>query len=266
LNYEARLHILHVIPPVSSFLRFAQNTAQLVKSEHDEAEIRLARMAKKVRTSGVTASVEVRFGEVDREILNAIDESESGLLVASTHGRRAFQRWLIGSVCERLLRKVPVPMLTIGQAKRLVTVSAIKRILIAVDFSAGSAEAVSFGFSIAQECQAGVTLLHVTDPIIAGASRDERHALLESVRSEMETMIPAEASNWCEIKTRVASGIPYRLILSLAERGKADMIVLGTHGKSVLDRTLLGSNAERVVRGASCPVLAVPPKRHKVRK
>jgi nucleotide-binding universal stress UspA family protein len=117
-EYDARLHILHVIPPVSSILDFTQDTGKLVKAAHNESQLRLAKMAKTVKGSGVNASVEIRFGEIDREILNAIDEYKANLIVAGTHGRRGFQHWLIGSVCERLLRKVPIPILTIGHTKR----------------------------------------------------------------------------------------------------------------------------------------------------
>jgi nucleotide-binding universal stress UspA family protein len=265
-DYEARLHIVHVVPPVRSFLRFAQNTGQIVKFQHDEAQLQLARMAKRVRTLGISTSVEVRFGEIDREILGAIDESKAGLLVARTHGRRGFQRWLLGSVCELLLRRVAVPFLTIGRVKRLTGVPDIKRILITTDFSEGSAEVVRFGFSIAQECQADVTLLHVTNLTESNVSPRDIRASSPRLLHKMNALIPAEAPKWCDIKTRVEPGIPYRVILRVAERGRMDMIVVGTHGKSLLDRTLLGSNAERVIRGAACPVLAVPPKRKKTRK
>jgi nucleotide-binding universal stress UspA family protein len=56
---------------------------------HEQAEQRLGELAKKVKASGVSASVEVRFGEVDREIIKAIQESKANLVVAGTHGRRA---------------------------------------------------------------------------------------------------------------------------------------------------------------------------------
>lgn len=258
-NYEARIHILHVIPPASSFLSFAQDTGKLVKSAHDESRLRLTRIAKTVKASGVHPSVEVRFGEIDREIVNTIGEYKANLVVAGTHGRRGFQHWLIGSVCERLLRTAPIPILTIGHVRTFAGLPNIKRVLIGIDFSAGSTEAAAWGFSIAQKYQADVTLIHVADFVMGDIPDRYRNSLLEGIRLEMEKLIPAEASTRCAITTRVEFGIPFQLILKLAERGKDNLIVLGTHGKSMLDRTLLGSSTERVIRGASCPVLAVPP-------
>jgi nucleotide-binding universal stress UspA family protein len=131
--------------------------------------------------------------------------------------------------------------------------------LIGIDFSAGSQEVASYGFSIAQECQANVTLIHVADLAIGDVSDRYKQSLLDGIRLQMQTLIPTEAPNWCDITTHVEFGLPYRSILKLANREKPDVIVLGTHGKNLLDRTLLGSNAERIIRGASCPVLAVPP-------
>jgi nucleotide-binding universal stress UspA family protein len=259
-NYEASLHIVHVVPPVTSLLPLPKNRANLVKAEHDEAELRLARMAKAARTAKVPVTTEVRLGEVDHEILSAIGETGAALVVAGTHGRRGFQHWLIGSVCERLLRKVPVPIMTIGGARKAAAVPDIKRVLIAVDLSEGSADAVSFGFSIAQECQSAVTLLHVADFVMGDISDQYKQSLLEGVRLELQKLIPPEAPNWCDIKTLVEFGVPYNVILNMAEKEKADIIVLGTHGHTMLDRTILGSNAERVIRGASAPVLAVPAK------
>jgi nucleotide-binding universal stress UspA family protein len=133
--------------------------------------------------------------------------------------------------------------------------------LVAIDFSEESTEAASWGFSIAQQCQADVTLLHVADFIMGDIPNRYKHALLEGIRLELEQLIPAEIPSDCT--TRVESGMPYQVILKFAVRGKADVIVLGTHGKSMLDRTLLGTAAERVIRGASCPVLSVPPKPQK---
>jgi nucleotide-binding universal stress UspA family protein len=258
-NYGAGLHVVHVIPPVSSFMASAAETGELVKSAHHESDVQLAKMANELNASGVNASVEVRFGEIDREILNAIDEYDANLVVAGTHGRRGFQHWLLGSVCEHLLRRVPVPILTVRQGKGVTGFPGLKRILIAIDFSPGSTETASWGASIAQQFQAGITLLHVSDFVMGDVPDQYRSSLLQGIRLEMENLVPAEASR--EITTSIEFGIPFQLILNVAESTKADMIVLGTHGKSTLDRMLVGTTAERVIRGAPCPVLAIPPNR-----
>jgi nucleotide-binding universal stress UspA family protein len=258
-NYAAKLRILHVIPPVRTVFDLGGHTGSVVKAAHEDAQRRLGEMAKRVKTSGVSVSVEVRFGEIDHEILEAADELKANLVVAGTHGRRGFEQWLLGSVCERLLRRVRVPILTIGRVKRLARVPNIKRVMIGIDFSGGSNEVVSYGFSIAQEFQANVTLIHAADLSLTDVADRYKLSLLDGIRLELQKLIPPEAPNWCDIATQVEFGVPYRSILKFADRENSDVIVLGTHGKSMLERTLLGSNAERVIRGAPCPVLAVPP-------
>lgn len=258
---EAKLHIVHVIPPVMTVP--GRDTGEIVKSAHDESRMRLARMVNTAKGSGIAASAEVRFGEIDREILKAVDEQKANLVVAATHGRRGFQHWLMGSVCERLVRMVPVPILTVGDVRKAAGQPNIKRMLIAVDFSEGSADVVSHALSIAQECLANVMLLHVADFTTGDVAQGYQQSVMQGMRREMEKLVSDDARRWCDIATRVEFGIPYRVILRVAEQGNTDMIVLGTHGKSMLERTLLGSNAERIIRGARVPVLAIPPKLQK---
>ncbi len=253
--HRAGLHAIHVVPPVASLVKSPKDRAQTVKSEHEEAQERLAKIANEMKASGVRVTVEVRFGEIDREILNAIGETRANLIVAGTHGRRGFEHWLMGSVCERLLRRVPVPMLTTGRIDSPAAAQDIREILVGIDFSEGSAEAAAWAFSIAHKFKAGVTLVHVTDYVTSDVPERYRHSLLKGIRFELENLVPARASH---VATRVEFGIPYQVLLALAEREKAGMIVIGTHGKSMVDRTLLGTTAERVVRGAPCPVLVVP--------
>jgi nucleotide-binding universal stress UspA family protein len=212
-------------------------------------------MMQRAKASGVNVSFDVRFGEIDREILNATEENKANLIVAGTHGRRGFDYWLIGSVCERLVRRAPVPILTIGQIRR--DLPKVRKILVGVDFSAGSVEAVAWAFSIAEKFNAGVTLVHVIDLAPGDVSSRYRQILLDGIQTEMKNLLPAP-SNSRKVTTRVEFGMPFQVILKLVKREKASMVVLGMHGKHMLERTLLGTTTERVIRASACPVLAVP--------
>jgi hypothetical protein len=97
---------------------FVKDTAGIVKSAHEGALTKLAEIKKAAAGSGVRVSTEVRFGEIDREIVDAVRESGSDLIVIGTHGRRGLQHWLIGSVCERLLRTSPVPVLAVRESRK----------------------------------------------------------------------------------------------------------------------------------------------------
>jgi len=71
--------------------------------------------------------------------------------------------------------------------------------------------------------------------------------------------VPDDSRLWCEIRTTVATGTPYNVILKKAKKDRVGLIVMNIHGKGMLDRVLVGSTAERVVRGAECPVMLIPP-------
>ena len=88
-NYDASLRIMHVIAPVLSILDIRGQTGQIVKAAHEEAERRLALEQEAAKSAGVRTSTEVRFGDVDQEILKATEEFKADLVVAATHGRRA---------------------------------------------------------------------------------------------------------------------------------------------------------------------------------
>jgi nucleotide-binding universal stress UspA family protein len=137
---------------------------------------------------------------------------------------------------------------------------------VTTDFSEGTADALAYAFSVAQENESEVTLLHVVHDISADLSGKYRDSLLDGVRKQLDEMVPAEARNWCNIVTRVETGVPYRIILRTVEEERPDLLVMNIHGKGMLDRALLGSTAERVVRAASCPVMMIPPLKRKLRR
>jgi nucleotide-binding universal stress UspA family protein len=115
---------------------------------------------------------------------------------------------------------------------------------------------LNYAFSIAQENESNITLLHV-------APADN---VSESAGTLLETFIPDEAWDWCKIQTRVEVGHPYRAIERVLAREKPDLLVMNIHGKGMLHRAILGSTAERVVRSAKCPVLLIPPMKKAARK
>lgn len=262
-NYEARLTLLHVVSPtLHPGFELPLDMSQMIKAMSEDARQRLTQLAKTATRVKVPVQCIVKTGDVEDVINRTVKSERAGLVVMGTHGRRGVERWFMGSVTERLLRGTLVPLLTIGTTKQKpqITPPAIRRILVTTDFSAGTPDAMAYAFSIAQECQAEITLLHVindTTPHVGGTYRE---SMLSGVREQLEKMIPDEARNWCEVKTRVETGLPLRIILKIIASDNIDLLVMNIHGKGMLDRALVGSTAERVVRGATCPVLMIPPR------
>lgn len=119
-------------------------------------------------------------------------------------------------------------------------------IVFATDFSSCSAAAAIVAAEYAAALNARLHILHVTLPGVGKKQRDS----LKDLEGAVATSVP--------VVTAVESGSPAAQIVRYAEQCRADLIVLGTHGRTGVSRAILGSVAERVVRTASCPVLAVP--------
>jgi nucleotide-binding universal stress UspA family protein len=218
----------------------------------------MKKVAAKLKARGVKAETDIRIGTVHDVISRAISRIKPDLIAMGTHGRTGIDRWFLGSVTEWLMRHSPVPVLALSAKERL-RAPAFRRILVTTDFSEGTPDALEYAFSIAQENESRVTLLHVVNDAGMDVSTKSEDSIIESVRTRLETFVPDEAWDWCDIRAKVEVGNPYRMIAKVLEKEKPDLVVMNIHGKGMLDRALLGSTAERVVRSAKCPVLLIPP-------
>lgn len=142
----------------------------------------------------------------------------------------------------------------------------LKRILVPTDFSPHARAALRLAAELAQKTGAALCLLHayelipyvlpegmpMFDPTLIARLRDELGQQLSLARDEAKT------SGVTEVETRLTEGNAAREIVRTAESWKADLVVMGTHGRTGIEHLLLGSVAEKVVRKAGCPVITVP--------
>jgi nucleotide-binding universal stress UspA family protein len=260
-NYEAGIYALHVVSPmVPTAYDFPLNLSEYTGALQKNSRLELAKLGKKAEKAHVPFRSEVVIGSIDVEIHKALKKTKSDFVVMGTHGRRGLERWILGSEADRMLRSCPVPLLTMSVVKGTRTAPpAIRSILVTTDFSEGTAEALKYAFSFAQECQARLTLLHVVDQVTVESSVKSSLPTIDAVRRQLEKLVPDDVRPWCEVKTRVDVGVPYSTVLAVQKAEKADLLIMNVHGKGLIDRALLGSTAERVVRAAVCPVLLIPP-------
>jgi nucleotide-binding universal stress UspA family protein len=259
-NYEAKLHFLHVVSPtLYSADQYAFNVGEIVATLEKEAARQMKKLARKAAAAGVTFKQEVRTGDVEYEIRKMMKSAKADFLVMGTHGHRGLEKWFLGSVTERMLRRSVIPLLTIRGTARIQSPPALKRILVTTDFSEGTNRALDYAFSIAQECQAKITLMHVIDERAPDTLEAGELSLAASARQQLEKLIPEEALDWCDSAVRVEFGNPYQVISNTLASDNIDLLVMNIHGKGMLDRALLGSTAERLVRAARCPIMLVPP-------
>lgn len=138
----------------------------------------------------------------------------------------------------------------------------IRSIVVPIDFSANAEAAAEYACALASDFKASVTLLHVfSAPVVAtpdavfAPTVEELRCLEDADRQHLAALVQRLARPGLTIETRVREGDPAERILEAC--GDADLVVMGTHGRSGVARLLIGSVAQRVVRGARCPVLTL---------
>jgi nucleotide-binding universal stress UspA family protein len=263
--YNARITALHVCNPiVIPSTDFAVAGAPSL-SEDDIKDVRaqILRCIGSVETGQVDVVIE--NGHVADCILGCALSLPADLIVMGTHGAGGFEHLVLGSVAEKVLRKAPCPVMTVPPQARTTSTLPCKRVLCPVDFSDPSLSALEFAFSIAQEGDAGLTILHVFESLPGDESLTNRPMNVPEYRRELEldfaerlrALVPDSVRDWCRPRTRMAHGKPYREILGVAADENVDLIVMGVHGRNALDLMLFGSTTNQVVRRAACPVLTL---------
>lgn len=134
-----------------------------------------------------------------------------------------------------------------------------EHVLIPVDGSKGSRGAVERGLDIAKTYGATVHALYAVEPIyLMDANVDQVVSALESEgEAATEDVAKQAEAAGVEVETHVEQGEPYRAILDYADDHDVDLIVMGTHGRTGLNKLLLGSVTEKVVRSSNVPVMTV---------
>ena len=269
--YDARLTVLYVeslAPAIAGFPPLVSPiTLEPLSRERLLEEMRA--FAEPAAGAGVATEFVVRAGPAAPLILEQARCGGADLIVMGTHGRSGFERLVLGSVAEKVIRQAACPVLTVSreaEGARPRSPAELRRIVCATDFSEPSQEALRYATSLASRANARLDVLYVLDwpdgerPHHPPFDVPEyRRYLQDEGMRQLRAAVPAAARDWCEVRETVAVGRPWREILRVAAEVEADLIVLGTHGRGAFDRVLFGSTASHVVRQAACPVLTVRP-------
>jgi nucleotide-binding universal stress UspA family protein len=274
-GYGATVAVLHVLPVPSAVpaVPFGPEGPgpfgfQIVDQERALKEIPRFLAVE----SGVDVPITYHVTEspsVQKEIVLQARMLSADVVVLGSHGRSGFDRLMLGSVAEKVLRSCPTPVMTVpSHAPDVVPITRdpFRRILYATDFSSGADAALPYAASFAQHAAAQLIFMHVVEPIpigydpVAGVSFDVAayHAELEkNARAKLRTVVPESIRLGCDTEDVVTTGKPYVEILRAADERLIDLIVIGVHGRNALDRLVFGSTTEHLVRRATCPVLTV---------
>lgn len=133
----------------------------------------------------------------------------------------------------------------------------VRRILVPIDFSSASEAALEYASFLAAEYGAAVDVLHAWKPRRSGTSTLAQFAVSHAGHRMQELLSSLEAQGIVQVRGRLEKGPPAEAILDAAERDEYDLIIVGTHCSARFHHLLTGSVAEKIVRGARCPVLTV---------
>jgi nucleotide-binding universal stress UspA family protein len=268
--YEAELRLVHVYEPAAVLLPVKGPPGDLPLSQPTDVD----KLADQLREfcAPVLAShrqnvdIVLKEGKAAKEIAREVERVSADLLLLGTHGRSGFERLFLGSVTEKVLRSTRVPILTIPPPVREPGSPEYKTILCPLDFSRASTRALEYALALAKAADARLILLHVIENVLGdmGAdalghlSVDEYYLHLErEALTQLRAVVPDAARVWARPEERVVRGRASRDILKIVAEERVELVVMGVHGRSALDRLVFGSTTHRVIREAGCPVLTL---------
>lgn len=216
-----------------------------------EAETRataiLERVAEEATRRRIDCNKVIRFGDDPyREIVAEAADSNADVIVLGRRGRRGLARLMLGDATGKVIGNAPCSVLVVPKAAEMWK----QRLLIAIDGSRSSDAAAISAARIAKCCGAPITVLSVMVP----SHPSERQAEAQKIVDRVVTFYREEG---LEADGIVRQGETHEAIAAAAGEIGADLIVMGSHGRTGLGRLLLGSNSERVIGQATCPVLVV---------
>ena len=244
--------------------------AHYSEQRDQEAEY-LQRLVGRLERSGVPLHPVLLRGRVFNALSDYVESADIDLIVMTTHGRGGFQRTWLGSTADSLIRHVMVPLLLLRPSEATRDIGpdsdrTVRHAVVALDGSGTAETALHDALELGITRDASMTLLHVLQPTGAMTAPylpqgihigpDELEERKSHMLEYLNRMAESAALHQRGCETRVALDYhPAPAVLELAEEKDADLIVLGTHGRSGLRRLILGSVADKVIRGTHRPVL-----------
>jgi nucleotide-binding universal stress UspA family protein len=275
-RFGARLHILHVVneldPDWYGITDAQKRAVKLRKQIEAEARERLRDLAPDTDQHDVetTVSLQLSFDVADT-INEYVGERDVDLVVMGTHGRKGLDRLMLGNVADKIIRHAPCPVMTVREEVPWMDEDqdvAFDDILAPIDFSDHSRDALRVSKLFANQYAARLHLLFVAERRTVPTFSDTGLPGIGVVEMDPEIVKNAEEAlkqlneniggPTVESAYHVREGNVSQDVVDFAETHGVSLIVMATRGLTGVSRFLLGSNTERIVRVAPCPVLTIP--------
>lgn len=250
-RYDSRLFLLHVTEPITAI---TPPEAAWIDQEGIEERLsqRLEQIGSELRSQGYWAEAFSVTGAIRDKILKFIKENKVDLIVLGTHSKVGFERLLLGSDAEAILRKVTCPVILVGPKVNTSSGQSWnpRNILCASTLSPNSAWIAAYAYQLARVNHADFTLLNVEDP--AQLAPDWK-AFENSFRESLADVTLLSKS----LRTLVSDCAPGRAIVDVAEERNADLIVMGAHPAPGRVTHFAAGTIPQVAADATCPIMTL---------
>jgi len=255
-THGATLHVLNVADTNQpSLARIEGQVRDVLEGEGRDV---VDEAASKARQSGVDVVAEVIQGGPSRTICDYVTDRGIDLVVMGSRGKSTMKQIVLGSVTERVVRNAAAPVLVVPPESD--SEYPPERVLVGTDGSQGSELAVDAAFGIGSETGAAVHAVSVLEPDLLGFDVRSTQASEERERRDENILSDVRAranERGIAVETAIRDGSVVEMLNEYADETEIDLVVVGTHGRTGIDRRLLGSVTENLIRSASVPVLSV---------
>jgi nucleotide-binding universal stress UspA family protein len=268
----AEVALLHVVHLSEDMQRGEPSHLLQPAIQHAETQAReyLSRVAQRLTDSGLTVRSQVRVGDAATEIVRAAQQEGAELIALATHGRSGLQRWVYGSVAEKVLHTTSTPLLLVRPTdEQGAAPLALTQIVVPLDGSSLAETALPLAETLAARAKASLVLLRVVEVLSLdfggpiGMSYASYPQLLDSLQEAAEDYLtqltlPLRGKDF-SVHTEASVGLPADKIVKYAHEHPGSLIVMTTHGRTGLPELVLGSVARRVVLHGNTPILILRP-------
>jgi len=265
-HYQAQVVAQHIVEiwryPSVGFVATAHLYQEFCQALRESGTEQLQEFVRKHTHDEIQPELVVHLGIAPDSILSFAEARKSDVIVMGTHGRRGYDRLMLGSVTDRVMRQAPCPVLAVCKPPHDSMAAGeqphhhhLSRVLFCTDFSENSERALTYAISVTAEYDAELTLLHVLEDVPSPA---KSQAVMAAATGQLDKLVSPEIRKTLTIKTAVRVGKPYQQIIQLTQEAGIDLVTMGVRGRGALDLAVFGSTTYRVMQLGPCPVLAVP--------
>ena len=264
------LYVSEISFPITSLYPIPQDfILEIAEKTEKKFESRFKRVSKRLGKKGIDCTYKIVRDKTAQGIIKTVKSSDCDLIAMGKHGQGFLERFIIGSNTAKVLKSSPVPVLSIpGRGGKVV--DKIENILVPVDVSNNTESAILASLDYAEFFNAAVTLLYVfwldekaydIPPSMVERFMNKAHKILDRKANQVKKkFLRTKKSSKLSIHTEVIHGMsPASAIRRYVRKRNFDFIIMNTHDRKGIKRIILGSDAERVIREAPCPVLVIRP-------